>query len=131
MAEFGDQILGLALLCPVAVADHAQRIVPPQIILQKDPDLLASLDPADAVDYEETAVGFTISLLFQNTTCIPRLQSSTGLATMYIWTNRKSLEFYSTSGSRAWNVGWATTGPHCETPRASRAEPSPYGSASS
>lgn len=56
VAEFGDQILGLALLCPVAVADHAQRIVPPQIILQKDPDLLASLDPADAVDYEEMAV---------------------------------------------------------------------------
>lgn len=56
VAEFGDQILGLALLCPAAVADHAQRIVPPPTILQKDPDLLASLDPADAVDYEEMAV---------------------------------------------------------------------------
>lgn len=57
VAQFGDQIIGLALLCPVAVADRARRIVPPRTVLQKDPDLLASLDnPKDATDYEDMAV---------------------------------------------------------------------------
>lgn len=56
VAEFGDQILGLALLCPVAVADHARRVVPPRTVLQADPDLLASLDAVDAADYAEVAV---------------------------------------------------------------------------
>jgi pimeloyl-ACP methyl ester carboxylesterase len=56
VAEFGDQVLGLALLCPVAVAERVARIVPAQTVLQKDPSLLASLDPEDAADYEEMAV---------------------------------------------------------------------------
>lgn len=56
VAEFGDQVLGLALLSPVAVADPAQRVVPPQTVLQSDPDFLASLDPRDAADYAEMAV---------------------------------------------------------------------------
>jgi pimeloyl-ACP methyl ester carboxylesterase len=56
VAEFGDQVLGLALLCPVAVAEHARRVLPPQTVLQTDPNLLASLDPEDATDYEEMAV---------------------------------------------------------------------------
>lgn len=56
VAEFGDQVLGLALLCPVAVAEHGSRLVPSQTVLQKDQSLLASLDPEDAADYEEMAV---------------------------------------------------------------------------
>ncbi|WP_246848721.1 MULTISPECIES: alpha/beta fold hydrolase [unclassified Pseudarthrobacter] len=56
VAEFGDQVLGLALLCPVAVAEHGARTVPAQTVLQKDQVLVASLDPRDAADYEEMAV---------------------------------------------------------------------------
>jgi pimeloyl-ACP methyl ester carboxylesterase len=56
VAEFGDQVLGLALICPVAVAEQKARNVPSQIVLQKDPDLLASLDSDDAADYEAMAV---------------------------------------------------------------------------
>jgi pimeloyl-ACP methyl ester carboxylesterase len=56
VAEFGEQVLGLALLCPVAVADHDRRLVPPRTVFHTDPDLLESLDPADAADYAEVAV---------------------------------------------------------------------------
>jgi pimeloyl-ACP methyl ester carboxylesterase len=56
VAEFGDQVLGLALLCPVAVADHGSRIVPSQTVLQKDQTLLASINSVDAADYEAMAV---------------------------------------------------------------------------
>lgn len=56
VAEFGDQVLGLALLCPVAVAAHGSRTVPVQTVLQQDRSLLASLDSEDAADYEEMAV---------------------------------------------------------------------------
>lgn len=55
-AEFGDQILGLALLCPVAVAEPSDRALPPKTVLQADPALLESLDAEDARDYAETAV---------------------------------------------------------------------------
>lgn len=56
VAEFGDQVLGLALLCPVAVAEPRARVVPGQTVLQKDPILLASLDSEDGADYEAVAV---------------------------------------------------------------------------
>lgn len=56
VADFGHQILGLALLCPVAVADHEQRCVTAKSVVQSDNFLLASLDSRDAADYEETAV---------------------------------------------------------------------------
>jgi pimeloyl-ACP methyl ester carboxylesterase len=56
VAEFGDRVLGLALLCPVAVADHGSRIVPSQTVLQKDQTLLASINSVDAADYEAMAV---------------------------------------------------------------------------
>ena len=55
-AEFGEQILGLALLCPVAVAEPSDRALPPKTVLQADPELLESLDVEDARDYAETAV---------------------------------------------------------------------------
>lgn len=56
VAEFGDQILGLALLCPVVVAEHGSRTVPPRTVVHKDPSLMASLDAADGADYEAMAV---------------------------------------------------------------------------
>ncbi|MBT2587071.1 alpha/beta fold hydrolase [Arthrobacter sp. ISL-95] len=56
VAEFGEQVLGLALLCPVVVADHGSRTVPARTVLQTDPTLLAALDPVDAADYEAMAV---------------------------------------------------------------------------
>ncbi len=56
VAEFGNQVLGLALLCPVAVAEQGARTVPSQTVLQKDPNLLASLDPEDAAVYEAMAI---------------------------------------------------------------------------
>lgn len=56
VAEFGDQVLGLALLCPVAVAEQRARVVPAQTVLQKDPILLSSLDSEDGADYEAMAV---------------------------------------------------------------------------
>lgn len=55
-AEFGNQVLGIALLCPVAVADRGSRTLPSQTVLRKDPDLLESLAPEDRADYEAMAV---------------------------------------------------------------------------
>lgn len=56
VAEFGDQVLGLALLCPVAVAEPEARTLPAQTVLRKDPNLLESLDAEDRADYEAMAV---------------------------------------------------------------------------
>ena len=55
-AEFGDQVLGIALLCPVVVAEHGSRTVPSQTVLRKDKLLLESLDAVDRSDYEAMAV---------------------------------------------------------------------------
>lgn len=55
-AELGDQILGIALLCPVAVAEHASRTLPSQTVLREDSSLLESLDSEDRADYEAMAV---------------------------------------------------------------------------
>ncbi|MBV1778910.1 alpha/beta hydrolase [Paeniglutamicibacter sp. ABSL32-1] len=55
-AEFGDQVLGLALLCPVAAAEHRRRVLPGQTVLRSDPGLLATLDPEDAKAYADMAV---------------------------------------------------------------------------
>lgn len=55
-AEFGDQVLGLGLLCPVAVAEDSQRTVPHKTVLLEDVGLLASLPAVDAADYAELAV---------------------------------------------------------------------------
>ncbi|UKA50065.1 alpha/beta hydrolase [Arthrobacter sp. FW305-123] len=56
VAEFGEQVLGLALLCPVVVADHESRTLPAKIVLRSDPELMATLSPEDRSDYEEMAV---------------------------------------------------------------------------
>ena len=56
VAEFGDQVLGLALICPVVVAQHGSRTVPAQTVVYKDPSLMASLEAEDRADYAAMAV---------------------------------------------------------------------------
>lgn len=51
-----EQCLGLALLAPVVDPVHANRTVPEPVVLAEDPDLIASLDPADATAYTQLAV---------------------------------------------------------------------------
>ncbi|MGW7535558.1 alpha/beta fold hydrolase [Amycolatopsis sp. NPDC054798] len=51
------QVAGLALLCPVGrPVPVPERDVPDHEVLRADPGLLASLDPAEAAEYEATAV---------------------------------------------------------------------------
>lgn len=47
---------GLLLICPVIVADHAKRSVPPHVTLVKDPELLASLELGAREEFESFAV---------------------------------------------------------------------------
>lgn len=56
VAEFGDQVLGLALLCPVAVPEHGSRNVPERTVLHRDPVLLGLLEPDEASEYDAMAV---------------------------------------------------------------------------
>ncbi|GIG23265.1 hydrolase [Cellulomonas chitinilytica] len=53
-ARLGEQVTGLALLCPVVGADV--RDVPPQHVAVEDPALLSSLDPGEAAEYAFMAV---------------------------------------------------------------------------
>ncbi len=43
-----DLVDGMVLICPVIVAEHSQRDVPPPVSILKNPELLASLAPGDA-----------------------------------------------------------------------------------
>jgi len=53
----GDQVRGLALVCPIGVnVEHATRNVPPRQVLRPSPELLAGLDPEEAADFAEIAV---------------------------------------------------------------------------
>lgn len=54
--EFGEQVLGLALLCPVVFSEHSERDVPPRTVLRREPALTAGLSAADAAEYREMAV---------------------------------------------------------------------------
>ncbi|WP_328994072.1 alpha/beta hydrolase [Kribbella sp. NBC_01245] len=57
VARRPEQILGLALICPVGKnLDYADRIVPEHQVIRADPALLASLDPAEAAEFAELAV---------------------------------------------------------------------------
>ncbi len=56
VAEFGEQVLGVPLICPVAVADRDARVLPAKAVLRSDPVLMATLSPEDSSDYEEMAV---------------------------------------------------------------------------
>lgn len=52
-----DQVLGLALICPVGVAlEHAQRRVPDRQVLRPDPELMSSLDGRTAEQFAEVSV---------------------------------------------------------------------------
>ncbi|WBB65492.1 alpha/beta hydrolase [Micromonospora sp. WMMD812] len=52
-----DQVLGLALICPIGTAvEHAERRVPRRQVLRADPELLASADPLAAEEFADIAV---------------------------------------------------------------------------
>ena len=46
------QVDGLMLICPVAIANSAERTKPPQEILVKDPELISKLSPDDREFFE-------------------------------------------------------------------------------
>jgi pimeloyl-ACP methyl ester carboxylesterase len=47
---------GLLLICPMIVAEHAKRSVPPHVALVQDPVLLSSLEPSEREEFESFAV---------------------------------------------------------------------------
>jgi pimeloyl-ACP methyl ester carboxylesterase len=54
-----DQVLGVALICPLGTLDHAARPLPPRQVLHRDPAVaaaLAALDPAVADGFDGIAV---------------------------------------------------------------------------
>ncbi|MFE5673074.1 alpha/beta fold hydrolase [Agromyces sp. NPDC056523] len=52
----GDQVLGLALICPSVVADAAARMLPAQAVRRPDAGLIARLDPVEAAEFTDIAV---------------------------------------------------------------------------
>ena len=52
----GDQVIGLALVCPSMVADRAARTLPERVVRRPDAELVARLDPAEAADFTDLAV---------------------------------------------------------------------------
>lgn len=56
VASAPEQILGLALLCPVVDPVHERRRVPEQTVLQRHETLLAELSPEDRAEYTGVAV---------------------------------------------------------------------------
>ncbi|MEU6250549.1 alpha/beta hydrolase [Glycomyces sp. NPDC047010] len=52
-----DQVLGLALVCPIGKeARRSRRTLPPHTVIARDPELMAGLLPADAAAYGDLAV---------------------------------------------------------------------------
>ncbi len=51
-----DQVLGLALICPMVVAEASGRALPPRTVRRPDPELIAALDPAEASEFTDVAV---------------------------------------------------------------------------
>ncbi len=47
---------GLLLICPMIIADHAKRSVPPHVALVSDPSLMSSLEPGEREEFESFAV---------------------------------------------------------------------------
>jgi len=50
------QVLGLALICPMVVADASARRIPARAVRRPDPELIARLDPVEAVEFTDIAV---------------------------------------------------------------------------
>lgn len=65
VAERPDQILGLGLICPTGMLEHAERTVPDHVVLESDPAALATLTPAQVADFTEIAVLQTADVLKQ------------------------------------------------------------------
>jgi pimeloyl-ACP methyl ester carboxylesterase len=56
----GEQVLGLALICPIGTAvEHADRTVPERRVLRPDPELLDSLDDRLAKEFADNSVAQT------------------------------------------------------------------------
>jgi len=51
-----DRVLGLALICPMVVADASGRALPPRTVRRPDPGLVAELDPGEAGEFTDVAV---------------------------------------------------------------------------
>jgi pimeloyl-ACP methyl ester carboxylesterase len=51
-----DRVAGMALICPVIVADRGQRDVPAKTVIVENASLLAALEPVDAEAYGSMAV---------------------------------------------------------------------------
>jgi pimeloyl-ACP methyl ester carboxylesterase len=51
-----DQVEGMALICAGIIMDHARRDVPPRTVIVENPQLLATLDEADAEEFSSMAV---------------------------------------------------------------------------
>jgi pimeloyl-ACP methyl ester carboxylesterase len=51
-----EQVKGVALICPLIIADRSQRDLPQPQIIVSNPQLLASLSPTDAANFSEMAV---------------------------------------------------------------------------
>jgi pimeloyl-ACP methyl ester carboxylesterase len=56
VARRREQLLGVALLCPVVQAERERRALPPFVVLADDPALMASLSPADREEFGSMAV---------------------------------------------------------------------------
>ncbi|MBR8640464.1 alpha/beta hydrolase [Streptomyces tuirus] len=63
-ADRPEQVLGLALICPIGVAvEPAERRLPDKQVVRSDPELLSSLDPQTAGRFADLAVVQTAGTL--------------------------------------------------------------------
>ncbi|WP_448810626.1 alpha/beta fold hydrolase [Agromyces bauzanensis] len=51
-----EQVRGLALICPMVVAEASGRALPARTVRRADPELVAALDPAEAAEFTDVAV---------------------------------------------------------------------------
>lgn len=56
VARMFNRVQGLGLICPVEVALHSARNLPPLTVVHQDPDLVASLTPEEAVAFTAISV---------------------------------------------------------------------------
>ena len=57
------QVRGLALICPMVVADAPSRRVPPRSVRRPDPGLVAELEPSEAEEFTDVAAVESIETL--------------------------------------------------------------------
>ncbi|WP_448005335.1 alpha/beta fold hydrolase [Agromyces bauzanensis] len=50
------QVRGLALICPMVIAEAPGRALPARTVRRPDPELIGSLDPAEAAEFTDVAV---------------------------------------------------------------------------